>query len=381
MFSGLFGSEAPGIDRRLYGGFRKEMERVAGRTEDYFDEYDSWLSGMRDFSMDLMANVIPAQMDAFNKQLGMSDEMYQMAKNDRAYYDTHYKPIEQQLRKDALTWDSEGKTRQAMAEARASTAQAFDAQKQNRRAQLESFGIDPSETRSQALDRGYDIAKAAAMAGESNKADNVREQQALQLRGQAQQQGNYIANRGLSTAGQSARIGTGAIGAGNNIMGGANAMQGTQTAGYGQGHNMLAGVGNQYSNVSNQYLAGHQARLATHAGTVDPMQAIWGMGSNIAGGIAGSGGFNAPGGGSWFGSDGGVVPEPASPAPPGPIHTDPAQTDTVRAGLTPGEFVIPEPAVRWKGEEYFHKQVAKASEDAAKAKGQPAGAIPQQQVA
>ena len=96
----------------------------------------------------------------------------------------------------------------------------------------------------------------------------------------------------------------------------------------------------------------------------------------MAGGIAGSGGFN-----SFFGSsEGGAVPTPeeAGVAPVRATVNDPRGTDRMPAALTPGEFVIPEETVRWKGEEYFHKEVAKAKEKAAEAKGQPAGAIPQQ---
>jgi hypothetical protein len=353
------------------------MERLAGEGESVYDDFMAFRQDMEDYSVNLMQNVVSQQMDVFQQQFQQSTELFNMAKEDRDYYEKFYKPVEEQMRKDAQNWDSPEELSRAAGGAQANVAAAFQAEKRNRQAELEGYGIDPSETRAQALDRGVEIAQASAKAAEGNKAIRDRENQAVAMRTGVANFGSGIANRGLATAGTAANVGQSASGIGAQLLGGANATVGQQNAGYMQGANQLGALSNQYGNINNAYMQQYGAQLNQHNATVDPAQTLWGMGAGIAGGVAGSGGFNAPGGGSWFGSEGGVVPEPNTPILPTP-QQDPNGTDTMRTALTPGEFVIPEETVRWKGEEYFHKEVAKAKEKAAEAKGQPAGAIPQQ---
>jgi len=354
------------------------MERLAGEGEDVFNEFMSFRQDMEDYSVGLMQNVVSQQMDVFTQQFEQSTELFNMAKEDRAYYEEFYKPVEEQMRKDAQTWDSPEQLSRASASAQANVAQAFQAEKRNRQAELEGYGIDPSETRAQALDRGVEIAQASAKAAEANTAIRERENQAVAMRTGVANFGAGVANRGLATAGTAANVGQSASGIGAQTLGGANATVGQQNAGYMQGANQLGALSNQYGNINNAYMQQYGAQVNQHSATVDPMQTLWGLGSGVAGGIAGSGGFN-----SFFGnSEGGVVPTPeeagVAPIQPTAVVNDPRGTDRTPSALTPGEFVIPEETVRWKGEEYFHKEVAKAREKAAEAKGQPAGAIPQQ---
>lgn len=371
FIDGLFGDSPPGVKTEWTKGWRDEMERLAGEGEDVFNDFMAFRGEMEEYSVNLMRDVVSKQSQVFQQQFKNSTELFNMAKEDRAYYEEFYKPVEEQMRTDAAEWDSNENIGRAMAQSKAEVHQAFQAEKRNRQAQLEGYGIDPSETRYQGLDRGVEIARASAAAGESNKARRDRENQAVAMRTGVANFGSGIANRGLQTAGTAANVAQSASGIGAQTLGGANQTVAQNNAGYMQGANQLGALSNQYGNINNAYMQEYGAELQQHNATVDPMQTLWGLGSGVVGGVAGSGGkvFDP---GSYF-AEGGVIPDPAGAPPPAAVGTD-----TVPIMGTPGEFVIPEEAVRWKGEEYFHKEVAKAKEKAAEAKGQPAGAIPQQ---
>ena len=94
--------------------------------------------------------------------------------------------------------------------------------------------------------------------------------------------------------------------------------------------------------------------------------------------------------------EGGAIPDPTTAAPPAatilaqhgtgvPPETSPtggALPDDVPARLSVGEFIIPEDAARWFGEEKLQKMIAKARQDKANAPAQATtGAAPPAQPA
>lgn len=378
----MFGSDSPpSVNTKLLNANRENMDRMAQFSEDTAIGYDAFRNEMNQYTTDLMQNVVSQQMQAFNQQFQNSKELMNLAKSDRAYYDKYYKPIEEQVRKDATEWDSLDNTQKAIGEARADVNDTFAAQKRNQRAQLESYGVDPSMTRETALDRGVDVMKAAEQARAGNQARDGRQIQAMQMRANLANQGNTIANRALTTAAQGQQGLAQAARTGALTTGTANQTAQANNAGYQQAGNMYGQVGNQYGNINQDYLNQYTAQMEEHNNTVDPMQTVMGIGSTILGGMAGTGAFNQylPTGGnpsaSVGKSAGGAVPTPeemgVSPVPQGQIIGDAAGTDRTPAALTPGEFIIPDDVSRWKGEEYFHKEIQKARE------GRAQGAIPQ----
>jgi hypothetical protein len=95
--------------------------------------------------------------------------------------------------------------------------------------------------------------------------------------------------------------------------------------------------------------------------------------------------------GGIFGNTGGAVPEPGQIAaqtgqPPAqhagmaiPEEASPtrgAVTDDVPARLQPGEFIMPEAAVRWHGEKAMHAMIEKAQRESQEIP-QRTGAIPE----
>jgi hypothetical protein len=70
-------------------------------------------------------------------------------------------------------------------------------------------------------------------------------------------------------------------------------------------------------------------------------------------------------------AEGGPVPESMSPS--GGVNVDdvPAQGPTGAIQLDGGEFVVPADVVKWKGEEFFQKQITQSREKRKEAPAQP----------
>lgn len=142
FLDGLFGDSPPGVKTKWTKGWRDEMERLAGEGENVFNDFMQFRQEMQDYSTNLMQNVVSTQLNAFQQQFQNSQELFDLAKSDRSYYEQYYKPVEEQMRKDAQNWDSPEEIQRAMGGATANVAAAFQAEKRNRQAQLEGFGID-----------------------------------------------------------------------------------------------------------------------------------------------------------------------------------------------------------------------------------------------
>lgn len=381
MLSGLFGSEAPSINRSEMKRFREATMNAGAGNDALIQEYEQFLQDMNSYTMGLMDQVVNTQMDAFTQQMAQSNQMFNYAQQDRDYYNQVYRPMREQFAKKAANYDTVARREAAAGRAKGDVASAFRNAKLNEQARLEGFGIDPSESRGMALDKNIAIERAKAQAAAGTAAANRVEDVGLQLQDQAIRQGDPLLNRDINQAAMSNQMAATGANIGSNALTGTGNIYGLNMGGYGQGSRMYGQSADIYNSAANQMLGVHNARMATHYGSPDTAQNLWGLAGTAFGTWAGTDAGNSAIGG-WFGSsEGGAVPTPqeAGVQPVSAIPgTDPRGTDRTPAALTPGEFVIPEEAVRWKGEEYFHKQVAKAREDSAKAKGAPAGAIPQQ---
>jgi len=252
---------------------------------------------------------------------------------------------------------------------------------------LESFGIDPSQTRAGALDVSSRIAEAATRAQAANQTrENVtraEEATGRVLRSEA-------LNIGRGYPGQIAQSYGTAMNSGNQAVNsalattasGANTM-GTAPQWQGLGNQAVGQWGNALTQGYQNQLGAFKANQAASSG--------WG---SVLGTLGGIGGRMAMG---YFAADGGSIEPPPQPqaVPVGPrvmphpqpsmgvpfrqappqqssqgVPVGPAQgvalspqgspqgVDTVPARLNVGEFVIPDRVARWKGEEFFHKLIA-----------------------
>ena len=156
---------------------------------------------------------------------------------DRTRYEQQYQPIEDQFNKTATGWNSPDRAQQQSGQAMADVAQQFDQARAQSTAQLESFGIDPSQTRYGALDLGTRVSQAAAQAGAGTQSRINTEATGLALEGEA-------INVGKGYPGQVAQAYSGATTAGS-----AGVTAGLNTSStYGN----LMGTPVQYGTLANQ---------------------------------------------------------------------------------------------------------------------------------
>ena len=278
-------------------------------------------------------------------QLPAMREQFEQAQSDRARYESIFRPMEDAFAQEAQDYDTPERRAEQRAKGIADVNTQFDAARRNSLQRLESYGVDPSQTRNAALDIGTRTAQAAAQVGAATQADNRVEDVGRALRSDAINMGRGALTNAAGFYGQA--VGAGSQGAGNanaNTATAAGALQsslgfsGQALQGYGQGANIMnQGYQNQ--------MQGYNAQQANSAGL---LQGI--------GGIAGA---------AMALADGGPAPEPGHPMgqaidPMADVNGPGTGTsDEVPAMLSNGEYVIPADVVRAKGEEFFDKLLEK----------------------
>lgn len=289
------------------------------------------------------------EQDATNRQLlervltsqeQVQDETLKNAQRDRARYEDIYQPLEENLVEEFQGYDTAQRRQEERGRAMADVNTAFDAQRRNALQRLESYGVDPSQTRNAALDIGMRTQQAAAAAGAASAADRATEQTGRALRAEALNIGKGYPSNVAGSYGQSLQAGNAMVGNANqttatsgNAAQGANSFLNTSISGFGQaGNTMTQG----YQNQMQQFNANQQA-------TTGMLSAI--------GGVAG-----------MFMADGGPTKQ-AIPFDSEPGMIDYGQgdgsgiDDQVDIKASTGEYIIPADVVRIKGEEFFDKLV------------------------
>lgn len=293
--------------------------------------------------------------------LGQMERQDQWAQADRARYESIYQPLEEQLAKEAEDYSTLERQEMEAGKAEADVAQQFDQARQAAQDRLESFGVDPSQTRAGALDLQTRIAEAAAQSSAGNQARTQTENIGRALRSEA-------INVGKGYPGQIAGSAAGAGQSGNQAVntGLAQTASGAQTQGTGY---QWQGLGNQgvgqwgnilnagFNNALDKYKAESQASsgIGGFLGTIAP----------IAGKAAFPGFFQEGGAIPDPMAEGGVpVPEEASPSSGAiPDDVDATMPNGGPAQLNAGEFIVPKDVVSWLGEKGMQQVILKARKE------------------
>lgn len=300
---------------------------VAQIYDNYARDYMSWQQEVQDRNYELLDQVL-------GTQLPQMQAAFEQAQADRARYEEVFQPLENDLIKEFQTYDTQARREQEAAQRITDVRTSFEAQRRNATQQLEDYGIDPSQTRSQALDLGYRAQEAATSALAANQGRQVVEQTGRALRGEAINIGRGMPAQVAQAQGIVNQTAGGAVGNSNQTgntaanMFGAG-MQGGQVglAGYGQAAN-IQNMG--YNNALDQFNANQSANS-------------WG-GIGALTGQLGSAYIQSDR--KWF-SEGGAVPEDGAVVPqPGDRHP---------VMLADDEYVIPADVVKRKGTEFFDK--------------------------
>lgn len=281
-------------------------------------------------------------------QQAVQDETLANAREDRQRYEQVYQPLEDNLVKEFQNYDSPERREQERGRAMADVSASFDAQRRNALQRLESYGVDPSQTRNAALDIGVRTQQAAAMAGAGTASNRATEQTGRALRAEAINIGKGLPSNVAASYGQSLQAGNSQVGNANqttstsgNAMQGANSFLNTSISGAGQaGNTMTQGYQNQMAQYN-----------ANQASTTGMLSAV--------GGIAG-----------MFMADGGKTRKALPIADDGSFESQPGAIDygegdgsgiddQVPIQASKGEYIIPADVVRIKGEEFFDRLVEK----------------------
>lgn len=320
------------------GPTAEASEAVARMNQQTAREQLDWAREQDALNRDLLQQVLDVQLPAMREQ-------FTTAQADRQRYEEMFRPFENQWAEEAKNYDTPERRAQERARALADVNTQFDAQRRNALQRLESYGVDPSQTRNAALDVGVRTAQAAAMAGAATQADRRVEDVGRALQSDVINLGRGALSNAAGFYGQAVNAGSAAQGnALNTTASGANAVQSS----LGFSNAALSGYG-QSANIQNMGFQNQMANWnAQQQQTAGMLQGI--------GGIAG-----------MFMADGGNVENPVGgPAAPytadGPVAgpgDGSGVDDRVPAMLSQDEYVIPADVVRAKGEEFFDKLLEK----------------------
>lgn len=341
-------------------------EEIARLNQKLFGEQMDWVRQERLRNQDVLTEF-----------LGTTQQAQQQLADEFAHYQQTFRPLEEAAVREAQEYASPARMEREIGAAIADTGAAFEAQRQNALRRLESYGVDPSTTRSAALDASIRAAQAAAQAAAGMGARQRVEDTARQLRTQAIDIGRgavEMGAQGATTAAELARLGLGGSLATSELNASlpqtAIPFQELALQGQGQSANIRLGQ-------ASQELAVGQARANAWGNLLDTAvrarlipvpnwakgqadgdraqgQADGGMVRRRAIGYA-DGGLPARriAVGGMYQDGGGAVVDPTGRSDGSGID------DRVNINVSEGEYIIPADVVRYKGVEFFDKLVEK----------------------
>jgi hypothetical protein len=331
-----------------------------------------------------------------------------------ARYMQMYGPAQQEQLDFARNYASPGQIAQNRSMAMGDQAQAWDAANENSKRQLQSYGVDPGSGRYVGQTRTGNIQRGAAEAAAGTQAAVQTPLIGQQLLEQAIQTGQGVAGTasgfagtGIAAGNQAANVPLSYLNTGVSALG--SPIQWDQL-----GDSSIANWNNAMLSEQNLLLQKQKQDQASSSG----IGAMLGGGLGFLGSALGKGGMFASGGAlaGLFGHEGGTVPSfarggtvpgpgpaphvmpfgvsPVRPlrpvshfqgggmamggapdAPPTaaintgnvvPTSASPsggAVQDDVPARLEPGEGVIPQDVMRWRGEQWMQKEIEKARKE------------------
>lgn len=217
----------------------------------------------------------PYAQQFMQQQTASSAAETQAAGAQQAYYDSTYKPIESQFANEATTYNSADRQNQNAGQAMGDVANSFDQARTSALSNLESYGIDPSQTRYSALDLGTRISQAAATAGADTQSRLNTQGTGMALQGEAINIGRGYPSSIAQSYNTATNSGTGGLGAANSV---AN----TQTAGATAASGMIGGAVNANAGAASALNMGYQNNLAGANFNAQQSSQMWsGVGSLV----------------------------------------------------------------------------------------------------
>jgi hypothetical protein len=237
------------------------------------------------------------QTDAFMKSMiANSDQQTQQASDAEARYKSVYQPIEDKFASEATGWNSPTRSNQQAGAAEAEVATQFNQARNASQSALESYGIDPSQTRYAALDLGTRVQQAAAQATAGTQSRVQTEATGLALQGEAVNIGRGYPGQVAQSYAGATQAGTSGINAGLGTMSTGSNMMGNPASWFSGGSSALNSSTGALAGAGNMMNTGFQDNMAhTQYNNQQIAQNMQGIGRMIGGAISGgmSGGGSA----------------------------------------------------------------------------------------
>lgn len=305
-------------------------ENVARMNLEFAREQQAWAQEQDRMNRETLNKVLDVQLPIMQQQ-------FQNAQKDRQRYETQFQPLEDNLIKEFQQYDTPERRDLEQGRAIADVNAQFDAARRNSLQRLESYGVDPSQTRNAALDIGVRTQQAAAQAAAATNAGRNVENTGRALRAEAINIGKGMPSQVAASYGQS-------IAAGHAGVGGANQTTGTSTGALTSSQGFLGGAMqgyNQSANIMSQGFNNQMAASQAQGGQLAGLGQLAGMAMMLA--------------------DGGTPRRAIDPK--GMINEGPSDgtgiDDQVHAKVSVGEYVIPADVVQKLGTKHFDKLLEK----------------------
>jgi hypothetical protein len=248
------------------------------------NEYDLGQQQLK-WGQDQFNTVWPYAQQYLQSQTAATQQEQQNAVNMQNFYNQTYKPIETSFASTALNYNSPARANQNAAAAEADVSNTFNANRNAATASLESFGIDPSQTRFGALDLGSRISQAAAGAAAGTQSRLNTEATGLALQGEAINTGRGYPGSVAQAYSTATNAGSSGLSAANSTINTGSTITGTPTSYLGLGNTSLnneAGALNTgYQNRLQQSMVNNQVAASRLGGIGSLVGGAIGLGLNF----------------------------------------------------------------------------------------------------
>lgn len=263
-------SSAPSTDTSAYTAIYNADTTAAQLSAQQSQNSLDWSKQQYAQEWPYVQNYMNAMTSEMNQSLSSATE--QQSRLENIYY-----PIENQFAQTAQNYATPERQQQASAAAQADVANSYNAQRSSALQSLESYGIDPSQTRYGAMDLGARVSQAASSASAGTQARLNTEATGLALQGEAINIGrgypSSIAssyNTAQSSGGSGVNAGLNTSSTYGNLMGTATQWGSLSTSDYNAASNA---VNTAFSNELSSY----------NASTSASQNAFGGIGSLVGG--------------------------------------------------------------------------------------------------
>jgi hypothetical protein len=345
-------------------------------------------------------------------QINTQNQLSDFSRNQQGFYEQQYQPMEAAYNKMAQDWASPQNIALQTGQASSNVAESINAQKTSAQQQLEGYGVNPGATRFASLGAAMGVQGGAAEAGAGTAAGMATRMQGMQLVGGAVNTGRGFPNAVATLSGTGTQAGAaGTQGISTGLQTGSQMMT-APSQWYNAGANNMSvytGAVNGYNQAQVGFAQANAAEMAGWGSLAGGAMGMMTMGLGKYTGWEGGGevekfddggpiASNTPIPSRYF-QAGPTANQPQLPQPqlpqqppqngtPGGVITpqmSPSRgqvPDDVDAKLTVGEFVMPLDVVRFKGKEYFYREIDKSRKQEALANsrgdigGEPTSALP-----